>query len=844
MQMMAEQEKTEMEPLVRQLPDIAQYPDFVKEGDQSGSGELSEPNVYGEESDSCGEANETNESDDQPMNERANLTEIIEDGDIDDISDNLTPKALTNFKDNKNVLMMAMETSFNLRRHASKKGPSEEDFTKLANSVDKFSTCLLDPLKSQIEARHAFGDSIDDVMDAAINLEQKELLAHPVLFNLLANKWFGKFDKLNNTSSSTFERLQWIFLNFWCLFDLVMFPLFFALLYVWNKLFAGDQKLENREMEVAFLMSTTSDLADDVFEQIKIVVEQFIEEHGNTKDGYHIIIHDKISHAKTINAEEVQDLKKGKEEYPALHRNLKIAAKCFFRPRKSDVDKVIIYFTDDRVSLKRKLQRVQSQAESLGKEEINLLPVGIDGQIDIKELKDITKFNKKDLNVIHVGEYENPETVRKIIWHELQGKRIYERYLEYFTTPYFIFVRDTLSYVALLALHFALCLSPSSLPLSGLEWAILVFFLGRILMEIQQIVTIRKKEKESIKRDKESKFARKSTAGKYFSDRWNVLDFITLLIYVPTLILRIITWSLSNSVTNNRAIVIGGYLYGVNTMLLTLRAFGHVMETIKGVGVVQIALFHIIGDIAIIMWQFIAAILAFSISITKVYMAERSYISKESHKESLVCETPGLSCWWTVVEHLCWSLLGMSELDPLDSVDHPSETIARFLFGLFLVLGVILLINMMIALLSNTYQRVQDNSLREWSFKKAVTIQTYSNYHPVPVPFNIFWCLWLLCRKCYQRCVGCRERQGDANEGKGNNSEGKRKSLDFVVRNLQMKYFGTYGNSFPVTDDAKIDQIFHETRQNQQMTNQLAYGTFMTSASDESALPVGQEERE
>ena len=67
------------------------------------------------------------------------------------------------------------QTSFNLRRLASKKGPSEEDFTKLANSVDKFSTCLLDPLKSQIEARHAFGDSIDDVMDAAINLEQKEV---------------------------------------------------------------------------------------------------------------------------------------------------------------------------------------------------------------------------------------------------------------------------------------------------------------------------------------------------------------------------------------------------------------------------------------------------------------------------------------------------------------------------------------------------------------------------------------------------------------------------------------------------------------------------------------------
>ena len=31
----------------------------------------------------------------------------------------------------------------------------------------------------------------------------------------------------------------------------------------------------------------------------------------------------------------------------------------------------------------------------------------------------------------------------------------------------------------------------------------------------------------------------------------------------------------------------------------------------------------------------------------------------------------------------------------------------------------------------------QDNSRKEWAFQKAVIIQTYSNYHPIPVPFNI-----------------------------------------------------------------------------------------------------------
>ena len=32
---------------------------------------------------------------------------------------------------------------------------------------------------------------------------------------------------------------------------------------------------------------------------------------------------------------------------------------------------------------------------------------------------------------------------------------------------------------------------------------------------------------------------------------------------------------------------------------------------------------------------------------------------------------------------------------------------------------------------------MQDNSKKEWAFQKAITIQTYRNYHPIPVPFNI-----------------------------------------------------------------------------------------------------------
>ena len=58
--------------------------------------------------------------------------------------------------------------------------------------------------------------------------------------------------------------------------------------------------------------------------------------------------------------------------------------------------------------------------------------------------------------------------------------------------------------------------------------------------------------------------------------------------------------------------------------------------------------------------------------------------------------------------HMGWALLGISdEFNPLSSVDASSETIARIFYAGFFIMGVILLINMLIALLSNTYQRIQ-----------------------------------------------------------------------------------------------------------------------------------------
>ena len=88
----------------------------------------------------------------------------------------------------------------------------------------------------------------------------------------------------------------------------------------------------------------------------------------------------------------------------------------------------------------------------------------------------------------------------------------------------------------------------------------------------------------------------------------------------------------SDSVTTNRALEIAGILYGVNAMLLTLRAFGSILETFEGVGTIQIALFHIIRDAVVVVIHFGAITLAFSSTITKLFVAETSMVEGDTDK--------------------------------------------------------------------------------------------------------------------------------------------------------------------------------------------------------------------
>ncbi|KAJ7379859.1 hypothetical protein OS493_012611 [Desmophyllum pertusum] len=261
------------------------------------------------------------------------LLKTIKSGTFEEIENKITPRALQ--KCSSKSLLMSMKVSFELRRLADNKGPDEGLFNQLANSVEEFTYCLLDPLRSNQLGREQFGEYyLDHIVDEAIDLDQKKFFTHPVVHDEMNRKWHGRDECMKKTwSGRDFKKSEWrswlqlLLFRFWCILDLVFSPILFS-----------------------------------VFSLLK-----------------------------------------------------KRSERC-----------------------QRSRVATEDEDESHEKSHVTLA--------------DVVKM-----------------------------------YLIYVETPYFKFVRDTLSYIVLVVLHYALCLSPSTIAFSGLEWAILVFFIGRYLVERKQI---------------------------------------------------------------------------------------------------------------------------------------------------------------------------------------------------------------------------------------------------------------------------------------------------------------------------------------------------------------------
>ena len=108
---------------------------------------------------------------------------------------------------------------------------------------------------------------------------------------------------------------------------------------------------------------------------------------------------------------------------------------------------------------------------------------------------------------------------------------------------------------------------------------------------------------------------------------------------------------------------------------------------------------------------------------------------------------------FSTFELLFFALFGLVDPENLPPVNRNpiwSLTLAKCVFGIYLIITIVVLINLLIAMMSDTYQRIQAQSDTEWKFGRAKLFRNMNKTSATPSPLNLFTKLFIYIRILYK----------------------------------------------------------------------------------------------
>nr|XP_006813866.1 PREDICTED: short transient receptor potential channel 4-like [Saccoglossus kowalevskii] len=187
--------------------------------------------------------------------------------------------------------------------------------------------------------------------------------------------------------------------------------------------------------------------------------------------------------------------------------------------------------------------------------------------------------------------------------------------------------------------------------------------------------------------------------------------------------------------------LIANCIFAVANVLSVLRILRLTVISQK-IGPMQITLQKIVLDIFKFLFIFFCAWTAFSLGLTQIYWSYNAEAEVQCYQtpNATDCDKQPFGSVVSSMATLFWSLFDLTDLTDLNvKADHQSsEGFGRFLYAMYMIIAVIVLLNLLIAIMSNTYSKVQDNADIEWKFYRAeMWVGYFQEGGTLPVPFNI-----------------------------------------------------------------------------------------------------------
>uniref|UniRef100_A0A8D2LG99 Transient receptor potential cation channel subfamily C member 7 n=2 Tax=Varanus komodoensis TaxID=61221 RepID=A0A8D2LG99_VARKO len=238
--------------------------------------------------------------------------------------------------------------------------------------------------------------------------------------------------------------------------------------------------------------------------------------------------------------------------------------------------------------------------------------------------------------------------------------------------------------------------------------------------------------------------------------------------------------------------IISEGLYAI-AVVLSFSRIAYILPANESFGPLQISLGRTVKDIFKFMVIFIMVFLAFMIGMFNLY----SYYLGAKYNPA-----------FTTVEEsfktLFWSIFGLSEvISVVLKYDHKFiENIGYVLYGVYNVTMVVVLLNMLIAMINNSYQEIEEDADVEWKFARAkLWLSYFDEGRTLPAPFNLVpspksfyylimrikMCLIKLCKSKAKNCENDLEMGMLNSKLRKVRFESSTQNSDFTVKNAYNK---------------------------------------------------------
>uniref|UniRef100_A0A8C9AL58 Transient receptor potential cation channel subfamily C member 4 n=1 Tax=Prolemur simus TaxID=1328070 RepID=A0A8C9AL58_PROSS len=380
--------------------------------------------------------------------------------------------------------------------------------------------------------------------------------------------------------------------------------------------------------------------------------------------------------------------------------------------------------------------------------------------------------------------------------------------------PFIKFICHTASYLTFL---FLLLLASQHIDRSDLnrqgppptivEWMILPWVLGFIWGEIKQMWD--------------------GGLQDYIHDWWNLMDFVMNSLYLATISLKIVAF-VKYSALNPREswdmwhpTLVAEALFAIANIFSSLRLIS-LFTANSHLGPLQISLGRMLLDILKFLFIYCLVLLAFANGLNQLYFYYEE--TKGLSCKGIRCEKQNnaFSTLFETLQSLFWSIFGLINLYVTNvKAQHEfTEFVGATMFGTYNVISLVVLLNMLIAMMNNSYQLIADHADIEWKFARTKLWMSYfEEGGTLPTPFNVIpspkslWYLikWIWTHLCKKKMRRKPESFGTIGRRAADNLR-RHHQYQEVMRNLVKRYVAAMIRDAK-TEEGLTEENFKELKQ-------------------------------